>query len=104
MENTDEQKKTNFIVFSQKTAEKAKIVLDGEQLEQVRELKYLGLTIDDKLNFKTHIEIKTKQNNKSCYSLYNTGFMGHAMNIEKKKIFMRHIADQHCIMVENFCH
>ena len=48
-------------------------MLDGEQLEQVRELKYLGLTIDDKLNFKAHIEIKTKQNNKSCYSLYNTG-------------------------------
>jgi hypothetical protein len=79
------KKKTNFIIISKQTAGKVKILFDGEELEQVRELKYLGVIIDDKLNFKAHVDIKNKQNSKSCYSLYNTGFMGHAMNIETKK-------------------
>ena len=52
--------------------------LKGEQIEQVRSYKYLGIWLDDKLSFKDHVEHLTKKlrgqigflyRNRSCFSL-----------------------------------
>jgi hypothetical protein len=41
------------LVFNRKGAQPI-IILDNDSLEVVREYKYLGVWLDDKLNWKTH--------------------------------------------------
>ena len=48
------------------------IKLGGKQIELVNEVKYLGLTLDNKLNFKTHINNKIKAAKKYIFALRNS--------------------------------
>lgn len=49
--------KTKVVLFTKKRKNKElpPIVIDGKTLEVVREIKYLGVTVDDKLLFNSHI-------------------------------------------------
>ena len=53
-------KKTNFILFGNKRLpnadQKFKVSIDGYLLEQVEHTKFLGVYVDSKLNWKTHID------------------------------------------------
>ena len=53
-------KKTNFILFGSKqipnTGDKFSVSIDGYVLQQVEFTKFLGIFIDEKLNWKKHIE------------------------------------------------
>ena len=62
--------KTNFMIFSNNSLEGKNINLqiDGKVIEQVCETKFLGVIIDNKLNWKTHIlHVKNKLN--KCISV-----------------------------------
>ena len=49
--------KTKYMIISSANARAdVNISIDGETLERVREIKYLGVIIDDKLTFKSHID------------------------------------------------
>ena len=50
-------KKTNYILFGRKRltlSETNKICIDGQQIERVEYTKFLGVFIDEKLNWKKH--------------------------------------------------
>ena len=48
--------KTNFMLFSRKThTETPHIEINGQKINKVNHLKFLGITIDDALNWKIHI-------------------------------------------------
>ncbi|MFM9988300.1 RNA-directed DNA polymerase [Flavobacterium sp.] len=52
-------KKTNFILFGNKhtrSGTKFNIMIDGYSIEQVDNAKFLGVFVDDKLNWKKHID------------------------------------------------
>ena len=54
--------KTKVMIFTRKRqVKKPKIYLQGVELEYVEEFKYLGITIDNKLNWRKHIENQTKR-------------------------------------------
>ena len=49
--------KTKYLIISSANSRpNVNIVIDGETIERVNELKYLGVIIDDKLTFKSHID------------------------------------------------
>jgi len=57
-------RKTKVLIFSTKrrhTVTKLNVVIDGEVIEKVNEIKFLGVILDHKLSWQTHIKkIKTK--------------------------------------------
>lgn len=54
--NTD---KTKFMMIN--SDHDMNIRIDGEQLESVKEIKYLGIILDNKLNFKSHVNYIAKK-------------------------------------------
>ena len=54
--------KSNYIIFTKQRIQKTlNINMEGNELERVRETKYLGVILDEKLNWKSHLEhIKSK--------------------------------------------
>ena len=52
--------KTNAIAFTNK-ANHANISMDGIRIEFQREIKFLGVIIDDKLNFNAHVKYAIKK-------------------------------------------
>ena len=63
--------KSTYMVFSNKR-EKAKITVKvgNQTLEQSSSVKYLGVTIDDKLNWNPHIKRLEKKVSSGCWALY----------------------------------
>ena len=55
--------KTNAIAFTNK-ASHANISMDGIRIEFQREIKFLGVIIDDKLNFNAHVKYAIKKGHK----------------------------------------
>jgi hypothetical protein len=52
--------KTKFMVITSKRSsatERALVTIDGEQIEEVQSMKYLGVQIDNKLDFKGHLNL-----------------------------------------------
>ena len=70
--------KTKFMIFAPdsenfKTLKNIKLSIEDEvELEQVSQCKYLGITIDDKLNWKAHISILRRKLAKTIGLLYRT--------------------------------
>ena len=55
--------KTKGMIFTRRKTAEITVIFDNRPIEFVKEFKYLGLTIDNKLTFHTHIEnIKKKVN------------------------------------------
>ena len=48
--------KTRVMLFGSKSGDGIKVTTDGVEVEQVEEMKYLGITLDGKLSFKTQAE------------------------------------------------
>lgn len=51
-------KKTNYILFQKRSQKKTipPVSIDGQLIKQVNYTKYLGVTIDENLNWKEHID------------------------------------------------
>ena len=47
--------KTCYMVFSSKKDENIKLLIDNTEIKKVKFCKYLGIYIDDELNWKVHI-------------------------------------------------
>lgn len=65
--------KTVFIVFSPRNSVYDKsylIKVEGKSLQQIHCTKFLGVTIDNALNWNTHIDIIAKKLSSTCYALY----------------------------------
>jgi len=72
--------KTKFMIFSNKRKEEVSLSINNVNIEKVSEIRFLGVTLDEKLTWKSHIlHIKIKMAKSLCilnkvkYSLpYNT--------------------------------
>ena len=94
-------KKTNFMIFRPKNKDEAgpNLTINGSQIAQVKKAKFLGVIIDDKLNWSDHTKYVTKKiskgigiiikarryfNQKTLINLYNTmvlPFMSYCIQI-----------------------
>ena len=62
--------KSNFLIFSQKKQTyHFKISINNSILKQQHSAKYLGVTIDDKLNWKPHLNNLKTSLSRSCYAI-----------------------------------
>lgn len=68
------------------------IVISGEKLQIVTEFKYLGILIDSKLNFNSHI---TKTVKKVKFNLSNFRFIRNSMSTRAVKMFMHSVIFSH---------
>ena len=67
--------KTKFMLFkASSNSPDIKLNLNNEDIECVKEFKYLGLTIDNQLSFKTHILNITKKLNSVNGAIYSLSF------------------------------
>ena len=62
-------KKTKFMVIGSAIQTNIPIVMKDELLDKVDEIKYLGIMIDNKLNFKSHLKYVEKKVSKKVYFL-----------------------------------
>ena len=70
--------KTKFMIFKITRARRAdiKLTIDNQKLEQVNELKFLGLTFTENLNWNKHCEHLIKKANRRIYQLYKLRYAG----------------------------
>ena len=64
--------KTNFVVFQAKNKPKSPvtILINNKAIDEVEEVKYLGIIVDSKMTFKTHINELKKKISRSIGILY----------------------------------
>jgi hypothetical protein len=79
------QNKTNYLVVGEERIHECPIIINNECIQRVTKIKYLGVTIDNKLNMNDHIENKNKQNSINAYYLYSIGLFNSNMNVQTKK-------------------
>ena len=63
--------KTQAVYFG--TKNEAKLKIDGQEIETQKEAKYLGITLDKELKYKTHITNKIKEGNRTMNLLHLIG-------------------------------
>lgn len=61
--------KTNYINFNNNRIRPLQIKHNGEQIDQLNETNFLGLKIDNQLNWKQHIESVSERLNKFAYAI-----------------------------------
>ena len=77
-------KKTKFMIFTNKKyLLKPKIEINSCEIEQVSDLKFLGVVLDDKLNWKSHIAYVSNKLAKSIGILYKVRYI---LSSELRKI------------------
>lgn len=85
--------KTEFIVFSKrkkkKKENKIKITIDGVDIEMCDNVKYLGLIMDHKLNYGTHIDNACTKGQKVTGLLNSPLNKNSKLNIKNKTILYR---------------
>ena len=87
--------KTNFIIFTKKKLNyKIRIKLNGYILQQVKETKYLGVMINEKLNWTAHINYIRKKLNRASYILSK---LRHFVNIHTLKMVYYSLVHPHLI-------
>jgi len=58
------EKKTSYMVFSSRRIFSIKLILNNVEIEKTYTCKYLGIYLDDQLNWKHHIDYIYKKNRK----------------------------------------
>ena len=86
-------KKTNYIIFSKANLKKSfNITIDGNQITRVNEAKYLGVYIDQKINWHRHIQqIKSKLSSAS----YIISKVRHYLNLNTLKLIYYSLVHPH---------
>jgi len=60
--------KTKYMIISSRTFQgDCHISIDNERIDRVNEIKYLGVVIDDKLKFNSHINTVIKKNGEKIW-------------------------------------
>ena len=60
--------KSNFIIFTKKKINhKFRITIGNNEIQQVKSTKYLGVILDEKLNWEPHIKSLKSKLSRSCY-------------------------------------
>jgi hypothetical protein len=81
-------KKCASMIFGNTKNEKIKILINGSEIQQESCVKYLGVYIDEKLNFECHAEKVSDKINKRLCILRR---IGNKMTTESKEIFFKAI-------------
>ena len=68
----NELKSKTMLIARKRNHEDINIYLNNRRLEQVKEMKYLGVYFDDRLNFHKHIEHIAEKSKKMIYMLGKT--------------------------------
>ncbi len=63
---------------------KRNIRIRDTELEEVKQMKYLGIIFNTNLDLNDHINARNKINLSSAYSLYNTGLLDKVMDTSTK--------------------
>ena len=89
--------KSNFMLFSKtKKSLNLTVTMDGNTLERVNNVKYLGITLNDKLKWNNHIQNLT---NKLSKSLYIITKIRHYVDINSLKMLYYSLIHPHL----NYC-
>ena len=87
--------KTNFMLIGSQ-AEECQIVIDNINIERVNSIKYLGVIIDVKMNFKDHLEYVKKKMAKKAYFLSR---MKNKLDKETKRMLYKTLIVPHITVV-----
>ena len=68
----NELKSKTMLIASKRNSEDINIYLNKRRLEQVQEMKFLGIYFDNRLNFHKHIEHIAEKSRKMIYMLGKT--------------------------------
>ena len=78
--------KTSYMIIgTEKTIDKP-IKIGSENIERTKEMKYLGVILNEQLSMRRHVENRTSQSAKAAYSLYSIGLMNTAMKTNTKRV------------------
>ncbi|CAH0552546.1 unnamed protein product [Brassicogethes aeneus] len=69
------ENKCNYIVFKNTHSSPISLRINNTPISEVKHANYLGLTIDNKLNFEQHIREVKKTINNMCYFLRKNVFL-----------------------------
>ena len=69
---TINHKKTEFILITKKKINKFDIKINGITIKRKNSSKYLGIIIDDKLNWKNHVQNLCSKISKASWAIANT--------------------------------
>ncbi len=78
--------KTNFMLFTRRkteTSQNFKLTILGEEVTRVSHARYLGIEIDDQLNWNEHIANVTKKVRMNTSMIYK---IGHAIDLRHRKM------------------
>ena len=90
MQFNELKSKTMLIARKRKSnRENINIYLNNRRLEQVKELKYLGIYFDNRLNFHKHIEHTTEKSRKMIYMLGKTAKLNWGLWLKSLKLFTK---------------
>ena len=78
-----------MLITRKRNREDINIYLNNRRLEQVKELKYLGIYFDNKLHFHKHIEHITKKSRNVIYMLGKTAKLNWGLRHKKSKRFTK---------------
>ena len=59
--------KTKYMILNSRNVDNCNVIIDDTCLDQIMEIKYLGVIIDNKLNFKSHLDYICKKIAKKLY-------------------------------------
>ena len=76
--------KTYYIVKGKPVIQIPKMIINGNIVERVKQMKYLGFIIDETFSTIEHTKSKNKTLMKQTYALYNTGLLGRSMDTTSK--------------------
>ena len=68
---------------------KRNIQIKDNELEEVKQMKYLGIIFNSQLDSNDHIKARNKINLSSAYSLYNTGLIDKVMDTSTKSFIYK---------------
>ena len=77
--------KTQMIMLSRKKilTPKNEVILRNEVVQRVNKAKFLGVIVDQRLNWKEHISMISKKNSKSCGIIYR---IRNALDVKSKRL------------------
>ena len=76
--------KTNYITIGHTKLKISPISINNTEIKRVKEVKYLGLIINEKFESDSLILTKSKALRRRTYLLYNTGLLNTALDIASK--------------------
>ena len=83
--------KTQLIIFSNRSNDNVRVTLEinGESVNQVDSIKYLGIMMDTKLNSQLHLETRKQKFNQASYNLGSACLIDKNVNWKVKSLLIK---------------